>query len=168
MLKNNPVRQNIIYVSLLISTSVVSIYVHMFILTRIFYTRGFAYHSALQSNLILLNLLLTSDAISESQYVKIGSMCNFFLISPICLLENVTFMHFKCTSKSCSISIKQRNFHKLKLFNVKLFWHKGLRGQVGKHLDQNSSLFALKLGHGFESQLRTTFLVIFWPKISSH
>ena len=34
------------------------------------------------------------NAISEWEYVKKESMCIFFLISMICILENVSFIHF--------------------------------------------------------------------------
>merc|ERR1712129_164689 len=44
-------------------------------------------HSGLRLNLNLCLFLQTFNAISESEYVKIGSMCIFFLISVIGLSE---------------------------------------------------------------------------------
>merc|ERR1712129_179806 len=72
-------------------------------------------HSGLRLNLNLSLFLQTFNAISESEYVKIGSMCIFFLISVICLSENTTLYLFRVKFKSCFISIGQRllftNFH---------------------------------------------------------
>ena len=65
-------------------------------------------HSGLRLNLNLCLFLQTFNAISESEYVKIGSMCIFFLISMICLSENALLYIFRLKSKSCSISIRQR------------------------------------------------------------
>ena len=52
-------------------------------------------HSGLRFNLILSLFLQTFNAISESEYVKILSMCIFFLISVICLSENTTLYIFR-------------------------------------------------------------------------
>jgi hypothetical protein len=65
-------------------------------------------HSGLRLNLNLCLFLQTFNAISESEYVKIGSMCIFFLISMICLSENALLYIFRVKLKSCSISIRQR------------------------------------------------------------
>ena len=65
-------------------------------------------HSGLRFNLILSLFLQTFNAISESEYVKIGSMCILFLISMICLSENALLYIFRAKFKPCSISIRQR------------------------------------------------------------
>ena len=65
-------------------------------------------HSGLWLNLNLCLFLQTLNAISESEYVKIGSMCIFFLISVICSSENKTLYISRVKFKSCFISIKQR------------------------------------------------------------
>ena len=65
-------------------------------------------HSGLRLNLNLCLFLQTFNAISESEYVKIGSMCIFFLISVIGLSENTTLYIFRVKFKSCFISIRQR------------------------------------------------------------
>ena len=65
-------------------------------------------HRGLRLNLNLCLFLQTFNAISESEYVKIGSMCIFFLISVICLSENTTLYIFRVKFKSCFISIRQR------------------------------------------------------------
>lgn len=65
-------------------------------------------HPGLRLNLNLRLFLQTFNAISGSEYVKIGSMCIFFLISVICLSENTTLFSFRVKFKSCFISIRQR------------------------------------------------------------
>ena len=50
-------------------------------------------HHVLQSNLNLCLFLQALNAISESEYVKLGPICFFFLVSTIRLLEIATFIH---------------------------------------------------------------------------
>ena len=61
--------------------------------------------SGLQSNLNLCIFLQAFNAISEWEYVKKESMCIFFLISMICLLENVSFIDFKCNMGNVPYSL---------------------------------------------------------------
>ena len=90
-------------------------------------------HSGLRFNLNLCLFLQTFNAISESEYVKIGSMCIFFLISMICLRENALLYIFRVKFKSCSISIRQRllftNF--VTIFCTRFI--QCLHGSVAKH-----------------------------------
>ena len=58
-------------------------------------SKSFNLHSGLRFNLNLCLFLQTFNAISGSEYVKIGSMCIFFLISVIGLSENTTLNIFR-------------------------------------------------------------------------
>jgi hypothetical protein len=66
------------------------------------------FHRGLRLNFNLCLDLQTFNAISESENVKIGSMCVFYLISVICLSENTTLYIFRVKFKSFSISINKR------------------------------------------------------------
>ena len=59
-------------------------------------------HSGLQMNLNLCIFLQTFNAISEWEYVKKEWMCSFFLISMICLIENVSFIYYGSHSSHVS------------------------------------------------------------------
>ena len=50
-------------------------------------------HHVLQLNLNLCLFLQAFNAITESEYVILGPICYFFLVSTICLLEIVTSIH---------------------------------------------------------------------------
>ena len=128
-------------------------------------------HSGLLLNLILCLFLQTFNAISESQYVKIGSMCSFFLISMICLLGNVSFIHFKCNMGHIQFMfhIYYTEFVAYKCWNNILIVFCVMPPWLsGKALDKIFSLFWSLEGPRFESWVRPTFLVIFGHFISSH
>ena len=67
-------------------------------------------HRVLQLNLIICLFLQALNAISDSEYVKLGPMCCFFLVSTICLLETVTFIHFSVGNLSKIQIIYYANF----------------------------------------------------------
>ena len=111
------------------------------------------------------------NAISEWEYVKIGSMCSFFLISMICLLENVTFIHFRCNLGHIQVMfhIYYTDFVAYKSWNnILIVFYVMPPWLSGKALDKTSHFFCFLEGPWFESWLIPTFLAIFGHFISTH
>ena len=130
-----------------------------------------ARHSGLQTNLNLCIFLHAFNAISEWEYVKKESMCIFFLISMICLLENVSFIHFKCNMGHIQFMfhIYYTEFVPYKSWNNILIVLCVMPPWLsGKALDKTSHFFCFLEGPWFESWLIPTFLAIFGHFISTH
>ena len=97
-------------------------------------------------------------------------MCSFFLISMICLLGNVSFIHFKCNMGHIQFMfhIYYTEFVAYKSWNNILIVLCVMPPWLnGRALVWISFIFCFPGRHRFEFQVRITFLVIFWPKISS-